>query len=186
MPEPMPEFPQYPVVSDLLSAHEFETTASEIHGVIAGVNCLPESGRVDWLELVAPVGSAPVPELSPELSRALLDLSHTTKEQIERKDFVFSLFLPNQDASVRDRTDALAAWCRGFLLGISATGLTAENCSDVTREILSDIVELSRVEAESGESAEEERALLEIEEYLRVAVQLLNDELSVTSEGEAN
>jgi len=182
----MTEFPAYQALSDLLAAHGFEAGASEIHGVIAGVQCLPEGDRIDWLELIAPIETKLSSELGPELSRALLDLSQTTIAQIRRKDFVFSLFLPHQDASISDRTAALAAWCRGFLLGISATGLTTENCSDVAKEILSDVVEMSGVEAEADEGPEEERALLELEEYLRVAVQLLHDELSGPSEGAPN
>jgi len=172
--------PDYDSIDAVLLAQGIAMSPAEVQGILSGVLCLPDVKNVDWLELIlATEGNAGL-EPGKDFSELLLNLFRRTKEQLADSEFGFALLLPAQDAGVVDRAAALAAWCRGFLLGISATGLTAENCSDTVREILADIVELSAVEAGPEEAAEEaaaERALAEIEEYLRVAARLLKEEL---------
>ncbi len=180
MQEQTPNFPEYQAFASLLSEHSISVPGSEVQGIIVGVLCLPNADDVDWLELVL---SAETGASTPnaELSRLLLDLSQACKIQLQNQDFGFSLFLPAAETGINARTEAIAAWCRGFLLGISATGLNSENCGDVVKEILADIVELTWIEAEGANEAEEEKALLEVEEYLRVAAQLLKEELTAVN-----
>lgn len=170
--------PDYRAFSDLLAKGAIAASGSEIQGIVVGVQCLPNGDQVDWLELMLSMEAEAAEELSPDLSRALLDLSRLSRKQLESKEFSFVLFLPDSDAGLGNRTEAIAAWCRGFLLGISATGLSAANSSDVVKEILADLVELSSVKADHVDKQAEERALLEIEEYLRVAARLLKEELA--------
>jgi len=169
--------PGYDSIDAILLAQGVSISPAEVQGILSGVLCLPDAAKVDWLELIlsADVGAA----LSPgkEFSELLLSLFHITQAQLADSEFGFSLLLPEQDAGIVARAEALASWSRGFLLGISATGLTAENCSDTVREILADIVELSGIDAGEEDQAEAERALAEIEEYLRVATRLLKEEL---------
>lgn len=170
--------PDYQGTSDILVARAITVPASELQGIIAGVLCLPDADHVDWLHLIMSTTAESDIEPDAELSSALLNLYRSTRSRLEDNEFDFRLFLPDQEQGVTARAEALAAWCRGFLLGISATGLNAENCSDVTREILGDIVDLSEIESGGADSEEEERAMLELEEYMRVAARLLKEELS--------
>lgn len=173
--------PDYQQLSDLLESVGLGVSASEIHGLLSGVLVLPEADKVDWLDLLLSTEDQVAENLSTELSQALLDLFRATRHQLSSREFGYRVYLPSQERGVQLQTLAVAAWCRGFLLGVSATGLTAENCGDVVREILSDVVELSSVESDGEDVTEEEHALLEIEEYLRVAVQLLKEELQVVN-----
>jgi len=172
--------PDYDSIDAALLAQGIAMSPAEVQGILTGVLCLPDADKVDWLDLILSTdGSAALPP-GKDFSEQLLNLFKTTQAQLADSEFGFSLLLPPQDAGVVDRADALAAWSRGFLLGISSTGLTAENCSDTVREILGDVVDLSGVEAgaeEQDNEAEAERALAEIEEYLRVATRLLKEEL---------
>ena len=180
MNETQGALPDYDSIDAALLAQGIAMSPAEVQGILTGVLCLPESDKVDWLELILSTdGSAALPP-GKDFSEQLLNLFKTTQAQLADSEFRFSLLLPPQDAGVVDRADALASWSRGFLLGISSTGLTAENCSDTVREILGDVVDLSGVEAgpeEQDDEAEAERALAEIEEYLRVATRLLKEEL---------
>ena len=180
MTETEGNLPDYDSVDAALLAQGISISPSEVQGILTGVLCLPDADKVDWLELIFSTGGAGAPSPGKDFSEQLLNLFKITEAQLADSEFGFLLLLPPQDAGVVDRAEALAAWSRGFLLGISSTGLTAENCSDTVREILGDVVEFSGVEAGSEEQnheAEAERALAEIEEYLRVATRLLKEEL---------
>jgi len=174
--------PDYQELSAQLDAAGLEVTAGEIHGLLSGVLVLPDAGDVDWLALIPAAEPIDADRLDTDLSQSLLDLYRLTQHQLSEREFGYRLFLPDPEAGMSARTEAVAGWCRGFLLGISSTGLSVDNCSDVVREVLSDIVEMSSVEAGGNDDPEEERALLEIEEYLRVAVQLLKEELQSSND----
>lgn len=172
--------PDYDSVDAVLLAQGISMSPAEVQGLLCGVLCLPDADKVDWLELILSTDGVSTLPPGKDFSEQLLNLFKTTQAQLADTEFGFSLLLPSQDAGVIERAEALAAWSRGFLLGISSTGLTAENCSDTVREILADVVELSGVEAgpeEQNNDVEAERALAEIEEYLRVATRLLKEEL---------
>jgi yecA family protein len=168
--------PPYNEMTGLLDRADIGAVPSEIHGLISGVLVLPDAEQINWLDLILATENLQPEDLDSGLSQALQSLYRQTVHRLSDRDFGYTLYLPDPDQKIAERTQALAAWCRGFLLGISATGLTLENSSDLVRESLRDIVELSSVEAESGDAGEE-RAFLEIEEYLRVAVQLVKEEL---------
>ena len=180
MTETKGALPDYDSIDAVLLAQGVSMSPAEVQGILSGVLCLPDADKVDWLELILSTDGASALPPGKDFSELLLDLFKTTQAQLANSEFGFSLLLPPPDVGVIDRAEALAAWSRGFLLGISSTGLTAENCSDTVREILGDVVELSGVEAgpeEQNNEAEAERALAEIEEYLRVATHLLKEEL---------
>jgi len=174
--------PDYQDLSAQLDAAGIEVTAGEIHGLLSGVLALPGAGDIDWLALIPAAEPVDADQLDADLSQSLSDLYRLTQYQLSAREFGYRLFLPGPEAGVAARTEAVAGWCRGFLLGISSTGLSVDNCGDVVREVLSDIVEMSSVEAGDSDDPEEERALLEIEEYLRVAVQLLKEELQPSND----
>lgn len=92
--------------------------------------------------------------------------------------------------SVEERTRALAQWCSGYAYGFG-TGDQARKDAALpadTRELLQDIQEIARAEtsiAAPSESDEEgdvnweqtEQDLAELEEYVRVGVVVINEEL---------
>lgn len=170
--------PDYESIDAVFLAQGVSMSPAEVHGILAGVLCLPDAENVDWLELILATDGNTALSPGKEFSGIVLDLFRSTQAQLSDSEFGFTLLLPDQDADVVTRAEALAAWSRGLLLGISSTGLTAENCSDTVREILGDIVELSGIETGEEDAAEAERAMIEIEEYLRVATRLLKEELS--------
>jgi len=175
------EFPfDYDRLDAVLLAQGVSMSPAEVQGILTGIMCLPNGNNVDWLELILSTGGTAGLEPNKDFSQVMLELSKNVRAQLDDAGYGFSLLLPPEDSGVVNRAEALGAWSRGFLLGISSTGLTAENCSDTVREILADVVELSGVEAGSEELDEEsaaEHALVELEEYLRVAARLLKEEL---------
>jgi yecA family protein len=177
------ELPQYDQASAALDLAGIEPSVAEVHGIICGVLVSPGAGKVDWLATVLGGDSEHLSDLPKAVSQQLLAMFQLTRDALQKGEFGLNLLLP--DAELHDivfRTDALAAWCRGFLLGLAEGGLTDfTSLSNEARDALEDLIDIAEVEAQEAEDEQQEQALAEVEEYVRVAVQFLFDELQLAS-----
>ena len=91
----------------------------------------------------------------------------------------FDPLLPDDDAALDERVDALSAWCQGFLYGFGSRPRPQPPApSGEVAEVLADFAEISRGGSVGLEPMEiEEDAYTELVEFLRVGVQLVYDEL---------
>ena len=110
----------------------------------------------------------------------LIRLFEETRRLLASDEFEFDLFLPEDDASLSGQVVALTSWCRGFLFGVGSVA-TAASWPKEARDILKDIAEFTKLDTDV-EGEEDERAFVEVTEYLRSAVMLLRDELSNSSD----
>ena len=96
-----------------------------------------------------------------------------------------TLLLPQNIVVDTARLTALRDWCQGFLYGFGLGGeAVARTLSEQSQEWLRDIAEITRLDTNDVDnSSENQSALIEIEEYLRVGVMLIRDDVS-TSHGE--
>ena len=95
-------------------------------------------------------------------------------------DADFEPLLPDDDAPLAERADALSQWCQGFLYGLgSGTTSDPANVSTEAGEIIRDLTEITHVGVDADEQKEEnEVAFAEVVEFVRVGVQLLFVELA--------
>ena len=82
--------------------------------------------------------------------------------------------LPGADALLAERSGALFAWCRGFLGGFGLAAGPQPPLSEESREALSDLARLAAATAQEEGDQDDEDALAEIEEFVRVAALLLH------------
>ena len=107
------------------------------------------------------------------------ELFEQSKLQLQDSNLSFELLLPDEDEPLIARVSSLQEWCSGFLLGIGIAGIKDhKKLPEDTRELLADFTEIGtsgefNLEDESGS----EEALLEISEYIRMGVLLINEEL---------
>jgi uncharacterized protein YgfB (UPF0149 family) len=92
------------------------------------------------------------------------------------------LLLPEDIVVNAARLAAVRDWCQGFLYGFGLGGeAAAQRLSPQARELLADIAEITRLDtAIASDSKENQSALIEIEEYLRVGAVLIRDDLDDT------
>jgi uncharacterized protein YgfB (UPF0149 family) len=155
-----------------------ELSAAEAHGVATGMLC--GNGQTDSAAWLA--------ELFPDSDAGfdgdnvlLLRLFEETRRLLASDEFEFDLFLPGDDAPLAEQVEALKNWCRGFLLGAGSSVAVAKVSKDM-RGILKDIAEFTKLDGHA-EGEEDERAFMEVTEYLRSAVLLLRDEwLGITGD----
>ncbi|MEQ9561683.1 MAG: UPF0149 family protein [Woeseiaceae bacterium] len=158
-------------------------TASQAHGLICSRLALLGANAVDpWLQQVLQDADAQN-ALRHECAGQLRMLHDETWQQLAERGSEFQLLLPGDSEGAVSRTEALAHWCEGFLHGlvVRADGdelkarLSAEPLSDIIRDML----EITRAEADPDADDEtNEVAYAELLEYLRVAAQLVYEELA--------
>lgn len=150
---------------------------SEFHGSLCGALCVQSADEVDLLQLLD--AGTPARSRAPELLKALRD---EALEALQDEDLRFMPLLPEDDAALAQRVEALALWCHGFLYGLSLrAGFNPAGLSDDAREILEDFSQLTRAGLDADEDGEiEETAYAELVEYLRVGAQLVFMELRPT------
>ncbi len=156
-----------------LRASPWSNGASEAHGLLSGLACIGVTAdtirtRAYLLQLEQ---SSHIEMIEGMFSLVLRDLGDS--------GFGFNLMLPDDTLSLIDRAEALSSWCQGFLQGaLHQDAELMTSASIETREALHDIMEIGHLEVDpDADPAEVEHQLLELEEFLRVAVQVIYDEL---------
>lgn len=145
------------------------TPLSHLHGCVCGLCCAgtaPERFATALSEWVA----AELPALDSGAARAeLRRFCRVAVAELDADDYSFTLLLGDEDADVAMRLADVAEWSAGFLTGF---GLGASDAApgESAREILADIVEISRVDTDSGADAHAEFDLFDVVEHLRVGV----------------
>ena len=168
-------------LGELLARLRFGVDPSDLHGSLTGYLCAGgHASARDWLaalqlhtdeaETAAAANAPPLQQLFRECSAWLDD-----------PDLRFEPLLPATDTPVDVRADALVEWCRGFLGGIGLAGRTEGNgYSSDCAEILQDFGTIAASHFEYSDSEEDESALAEVIEFIRVGVLLLHVELAAT------
>ncbi|MGR8932809.1 MAG: UPF0149 family protein [Gammaproteobacteria bacterium] len=146
---------------------------AEAHGIATAMLCVDmRCDAATWLREVLRDAEA----LEIETRAPLLLLFESTRRLLQDEDFEFDLMLPDEDTSLQQRAEALRDWCHGFLFGIGHSRSNGEWPGEC-RELIQDIVEISRLDA-SAEGEEDENALTQIHEFLRTAVLLIQQEFN--------
>jgi uncharacterized protein YgfB (UPF0149 family) len=111
------------------------------------------------------------------------ELVSASSKMLESEELTFRPLLPSDDEPLAEQVEAVAAWCQGFLSGVGSTAPAAARSAAegaALGEILRDFAEISRAglsEEEAGGLDEPDFALAEIQEYVRVSVQIVFEEL---------
>lgn len=165
----------YPIINAILIENETDYSAAEAHGMATGMLCVNNKTDSDyWLTELLPENT----DITNEQKSLLIRLYEETRRLLAGDDFEFDLFLPDDEAPLSERIVALKSWCQGFLFGVGYMWSKPEFSKDAN-EILKDIAEFTKLDAETeDENEEDEVALMELTEYLRSAVLLLRTEVN--------
>ena len=159
---------------------EAALSASEAHGLLCGTFC--SEGRApfaDWAAEVLGEAADSHEETARAVRTSLEALHEETLQGLTSGQYAFELFLPDDEAPMGERAEALGEWCEGFLLGFAKRRESSgREMPEEVDEIINDVVEISRIEKDFDEVTEEdEQALSEVVEYLRMSVMLILETL---------
>jgi uncharacterized protein YgfB (UPF0149 family) len=153
------------------------TSAAELHGSLCGWLAGGGDAGGNWLASVMVDDALARPAAGGVLDRMRV----ATVAQFEDRDFGLELVAPGEDATLAERSGALFDWCRGF---VGAFGLAAgedPKLSEEGAEALADLARLARASAQDDGDEEDEQALAEIEEFVRVAALLLHGDCALAA-----
>lgn len=146
-------------------------TPAELHGALCGWLAAGGADVPAWPSKVLADDNLPAPAADSPLDV----LRVVTVQQLQDRNFAFELLLPEPGMSLVERTDALFEWCRSFLGGFGLGAGQRPPLSEEGEEALQDLARLAQASSDQFDSADEdEDALAEIEEFVRVAVLLLH------------
>ena len=159
--------------ASLVSARPW-ISPSELHGLLCGSVCANgiAPGDDDWLQRVWQhagedlADGADHGELFAFRERAVANL--------EADAFDFDLVVPDEDAPLDDRVQAVANWCAGFLSGYGL-GSGGTDLEPDAAMALDDLAAIARVDPDVDASERDESDLAEVIEYVRMGVLVILD-----------
>ena len=174
----------YAELNEKLKASSWKSGASEAHGLLTGLACrgisTTEIGNRMHLFQFS----------SGEDTSVLEGLFELILRDLESNSPTFNLLLGGDEEHIVVRVDEIASWCGGFVQGFCHDGDSAisEQSAEV-QEIIQDIMDICGMEVDLSDSMshdleEEEKAFSEVEEYLRIGVQIIFDETSGFKKGD--
>ena len=161
--------PRLTDVADALRQLELATEPAELHGAICGWIAGNGDTGAGWLGKV--MADATLPE--PARDTALDQLLQVSRAQFENRDFALDLLLADEAETLEERSGSLFDWCRGFLGGFGLAAGDAAALSPESSEALHDLAKLAAAQPQADGDEDDEQALVEIEEFVRVAALLL-------------
>lgn len=167
----------YNELGDALARAQAGVGASELHGSLVGYQC--GGGSADarrWFDVLefdqdGDVAAALPPGLLEQLHREC-------STWLADPELGFEPLLPGADTPIEARADALVEWCHGFLGGFGLAGAGHRgSLSPDAQEILGDFGTIAATRFEYAGNEDDEAALAEVVEFIRVGALLLHAEL---------
>lgn len=166
----------YNELDKLLNGVYAQAHPAECHGFLCGQVCTSSTTEDDlWREFldVQTDDNLLIEECYNEIQLLMANIV----EEIQSGDFDFQLLLPDDEASLVQRVDALGEWCYGFLNGFGVgEGAAIRPLSDECREVLEDMSKISQITVEEDTDEADETALMELVEYVRVGAMMIFEE----------
>ncbi len=158
---------------------------AESHGVLCARFCVENTPDAEfWMYEV--LGHREPGDLQTGESEQLLAqvYEQTSANFLDAMDGL-EMLLPDDSEALAERTRALIDWCSGFIAGLGLGGLQADNLlEEQIKEVMQDLIEITRMDDDVEENEENETAYTEIMEYVRVAAMTIGLSLCVRDHGQ--
>jgi uncharacterized protein YgfB (UPF0149 family) len=160
-----------------LTVSALSPSAAEAHGMLCAMLC---SGAPDaeesWIaELLAGADDADL--ATRECRHSLRDLATHTCEEIAGVPMCFTPLLPDETRPLAERAVGLYDWSRGFLYGLGLSGVDRVRLSEEGREAFDGVASVTHLDLDGLDDSEDnEQALMELTEAVRVAAMLVYEE----------
>lgn len=172
---------EYFELSKLFENVEAKVCAAECHGFLCGQVCVSSYPLEElWQEFidVQVNNDAQIHDCYQEIRLLLADIV----DNIQYPDMDFQLMLPDEDSSMVDRTNALAEWCHGFLNGYGVgAGQLESPLKEDCQEVLEDFTKICRIGIDEDIDEEDEQAMMELIEYVRMGTIMIYEDISSAS-----
>lgn len=171
------QLPDYDDFVDSIAALKIPISASELHGLLCGYICAGSTHQGESY-----IRALMHNKKDPDSRNALLTLFSVfsvSQQQINNYDLEFAMVLPDDDMPLRARALAFSEWCEGFSQGLTLAEVDIEHLrEEEAQDALQHLSEFAELDCDSLDMDEgDERALMEVTEYARMAVIRLHGDL---------
>ncbi|ARG96239.1 UPF0149 family protein [Legionella micdadei] len=177
-PENTPtHLPDYQNFNNVISILDLPFSGSELHGMMCGYLCAGAASEGE--AYLRALTSSKKDKSTRAAALAIFEVYTISQQQLGNFDFGFELLLPSEEESLMDRAQAFSEWCEGFTQSMAISGINAEQFQEEeSQEALQHLQEFAQLDYESLEvNEEDEKALMEVSEYARMAVLRLYGDL---------
>lgn len=151
--------------------------------MLCGFLCGGGADPIDrWLDQLVPAVESEDASRQ-EAREALRELAAPIENAVRGPDLALDIPLPEESAALLERATAVYDWVRGYLYAMGVLGISERDLSEEGREVFRDFADLTRMDLDAlDESEENEEALMEVTEFVRVAAMVIHDERSAPKE----
>lgn len=176
--------PDYEQFSETTAVLELNMSASLLHGAMCGYLCagVDSQGEAYLRALLHNKKD----EASRKAVLVMFAAFSISQQQINSLDFGFEMLLPHENEPLMIRIKAFGDWCRGFTESLKLAGINVERFhEEETQDAFNHLIEFAEIDCDTLDLDEgDERALMEVSEYTRMAVlRLYNDLVMNESSG---
>ena len=170
--------PKYEQIEHALTSVQSPYGPEDSHGMLCAMLVVNNSLQcARWLDEICTQGEVAQPQQE-DIRDILCSLYEHTKQELNDTMLNFTLLIPEEDNSLNARVYALKKWCDGFLFGLALAGVKdLTHVPEDSMEILQDITTISQADEDEEEDEMNEVAYMDIVEYVRMGVLLINEEL---------
>ena len=170
--------PNYEQIENALALMDSPYRAEDSHGMLCAMLIVNNSLQcARWLDEICTQGNATKSEKTAE-QETLCALYDHTKQELNDSLLNFTLLMPEEESSLSARVYSLKKWCDGFLFGLALAGVKdLSHIPEDSMEILQDITTISQADEDEEEDEMNEVAYMDIVEYVRMGVLLINEEM---------
>lgn len=166
--------PTYFEIGGALQEAGLDFNPSQVHGLLCGYICaMAGKAKNSWEKLL------PGCEKNPACKELLEQLYEMSYHEMTEFSFDFAILLPEDEADINYRTEALGLWCQGFLTALEQANvpIRGRQESEVT-DAINNMIEIAQVNyGDITENDEDETAYFELAEYVRLAVLMIFQDL---------
>lgn len=178
----MSKEPDFEELDDALRRCGSSYDAAQSHGLLASrLAVTGADGILDWMSYVLE-GTDSGNALCKECEGLLSALAQISSARLSERQSAFSPLLPDDAAGLDERALALGHWCEGYLHGLvsvqHSNALKKKLAEDPIADIIKDFLQLTRASVGDAVDESTEESYVELVEYLRVASQLVFEELA--------
>jgi uncharacterized protein YgfB (UPF0149 family) len=178
-----PLLPDYQDIVAITEHLSLSIHASELHGAISGFLCVGanDDAAAYIQELIE---DKDVATYEADI-RALVGLLTAVHKQLATINFDFQLLLPDDEVDLAQRAKAISYWCHGFSDSFLESGTDIDKFkTDEAKDAFYHITEVSQLDYDSLSISEaDEKAFMELYEYIRMAVLMMYTELQDKERG---
>ena len=171
--------PSFDKVVESLRAMQAVTTAPEAHGLLCALFSFgAEVKFTAWSDSLMTKSFEQGDIDSASALKTMKKLYDYTRAQFDEKGMTFDLFIPDDEEGLKYQAEGLTYWIKGFLSGVGLFGLDYENSKNKeVKEAIDDLMKISYMDFDSlDENEDSEEDFMELLEYTKVAVLLIDSE----------